>query len=227
MTLQLNYFGITAPINHLCKRQGLTISTRSLVEIIFVPCCNANGLCKILHCWRINQDDNFMAKKRVLSEGWQLARGSGLTRTISTQTRPSSWQPPSPPQCSGHCNQTNARNPDDRQATEKCARHTEAYRDVRDIDIDIDPRNAHGHCHYVWVAAWYRAILVRIFGPSRSCPGLAPGAGDSPGVLGCLWAGRARGRGAGTGPASHSSRLSCPPVTPSQGRTRVTSLKQF
>ena len=51
-------------------------------------------------------------------------------------------------------------------------------------------------------------------------------AGDSPGVRGYLWAGRARGRGAGTGPASHPS-LSCPPVTPSQGRTRVTCLKQF
>ena len=49
--------------------------------------------------------------------------------------------------------------------------------------------------------------------------------GDSPDVLGYLWAGQGPGRGAGTGPASHSSGLACPQLTPSSGGSRVSCLK--
>ena len=185
-----------------------------------MPCCNANGLCKILHCWRINQDDNFMAKKRVLSEGWVLAAGTALGWQGQYQHKHAPSPGSRPPLLSAV---VTAIKPTDRQ--QKNVLNRRGRTEMCETLTLTDPRNGHGHCHYVWVAAWYGAILVRIFEASRSWR-RAHRAGDSPGVRGYLWAGRARGRGAGTGPASRSS-LSCPPVTPSQGRTRVTCLKQF
>ena len=62
--------------------------------------------------------------------------------------------------------------------------------------------------HYGWVVATFNIPGVNIRS-SRSWQ-QREWSSDSPGP-GCRWAGRGPGRGAGTGPASHSSRLSCPP----------------
>ena len=103
---------------------------------------------------------------------------------------------------------SNERNPIDRQATEN----------VREVKRDIE----HAHSHYGWVAVdiehyWWEYLAWQA-GPGDHKELVR---GDSPDVLGYLWAGQGPGRGAGTGPASHSSGLACPQLIPSSGRTRV------